>query len=170
MAKQTKKNTNSAQVWVAVAGARIALGFVFLWAFADKLLGLGMSTPEARAWVNGGSPTTGFLKGVEGPFASFFNGIAGQPWADWLFMLGLLGIGLALVLGIGVRLAAIAGTALLVMMWAASLPLENNPIVDDHLIYAFALWVFAGGLASQRLSIATWWQSLGFVKKNTWLW
>ncbi|TQK49926.1 hypothetical protein FBY35_0216 [Streptomyces sp. SLBN-118] len=29
---------------------------------------------------------------------------AGAAWADWLFMLGLLGIGLALVAGIGLRL------------------------------------------------------------------
>src|SRR5690625_3160916 len=46
---------------------RIFIGFYFLWAFADKLLGLGFSTPKEGAWINGGSPTTGFLGGsIEG--------------------------------------------------------------------------------------------------------
>ena len=43
------------------AGIRLALGWVFLWAFLDKLFGLGHATPAKRAWINGGSPTKGFL-------------------------------------------------------------------------------------------------------------
>lgn len=163
------KKDNTTGVWVWLAVARVLLGFVFLWAFVDKLFGLGVATPAARAWLNGGSPTTGFLKSVEGPFSNFFNGIAGQPWADWLFMAGLLGIGLALVLGVAVRVAAWSGVALLVMMWAASLPLENNPVIDDHLVYAAVLLAVAAAGANQRFSLAGWWRSLGFVKKNTWL-
>ena len=83
-------------------------------------------------------------------------------------MLGLLGIGLALVLGIGLRIAAVAGTALLVMMWLAELPLENNPIVDDHLVYAAILWVIA--LGARQMSLFDWWAKFAFVKKNKWLW
>ncbi|MBB4941692.1 archaellin [Streptosporangium album] len=37
-------------------------------------------------------------------------------------MLGLLGIGAALVLGAGIRVAAVTGTLLLVLMWAPSRP------------------------------------------------
>src|SRR6476620_930587 len=73
---------------VSIAALRIATGFVFLWAFLDKTFGLGYSTPDARAWINGGSPTNGFLSHVDyGPFKGFFNAIAGNPIADWLFML-----------------------------------------------------------------------------------
>ena len=58
------------------------------------------------AWINGASPTEGFLKfGADGPFQGFYNSIAGAALVDWLFMLGLLGIGLALTLGIATRLA-----------------------------------------------------------------
>ena len=71
------KKDSTAGVWVWLAVARVLLGLVFLWAFVDKLFGLGIATPAARAWLNGGSPTTGFLKSVEGPFSNFFNGIAG---------------------------------------------------------------------------------------------
>jgi len=54
----------------------------------------------------------------------------GHPpqWADWLFMIGLLGIGLALVLGFTMRIAASAGVAMLVLMWSAVLPPANNPL------------------------------------------
>lgn len=166
MAKPTYK-----KAWQALAAARIMVGFVFLWAFFDKLLGLGFATKPEEAWLTGASPTTGFLThGVNelSPFADFFAGLAGQAWVDWLFMLGLLGIGLALVLGIGLRIAAVAGTLLLVMMWAAEIPLENNPIIDDHLIYATMLFVFAAG--KREWSLTNWWLSNPTVKKTSWLW
>ncbi len=54
-------------------------------------------------------------------------------------MVGLLGIGLALVLGVGLRIAAVAGGLLLVLMWAAELPLTTNPFMDDHIVYAVVL-------------------------------
>ena len=53
--------------WMAVL--RLATGFIFLWAFLDKLFGLGYSTKSANAWIHGGSPTNGFLSHVAvGPF------------------------------------------------------------------------------------------------------
>src|SRR6478736_10087738 len=94
---------------IAIAALRISLGFVFLWAFLDKTFGFGYATPSAKSWINGGSPTKGFLSAVDvGPLQSFFHSIAGTWWADTLFMLGMLGIGLALIFGIGLRIAAVA--------------------------------------------------------------
>lgn len=162
------KSATYQHAWLALAVTRIALGFIFLWAFLDKTFGWGFATPAARAWVNGGSPTSGFLKGVEGPFASFFNGLSGNVLIDWLFMLGLLGIGVALILGVGLRIAAISGTAMLVMMWMAAMPMTNNPVLDDHIIYALVLWVIAFG--RRELSLADWWLSKPAVKKQPWLW
>ena len=58
----------------ALAVLRLAAGFVFLWAFLDKTFGLHYSTPSAKSWINGGSPTKGFLGSVEvGPFQSLFH-------------------------------------------------------------------------------------------------
>jgi thiosulfate dehydrogenase [quinone] large subunit len=109
-----------------LALARLATGFVFLWAFLDKAFGFGYATPSEQAWVNGGSPTEGFLSRVDvGPFADTFQSWAGAAWADWLFMLGLLGVGLALVLGVAVRLAAVSGAVMMLLMWAAEWPLEK---------------------------------------------
>src|SRR5688572_5744468 len=83
------------------------------------------STADANAWIDGGSPTAGFLgKAATGPFTGFYNSIAGSVVADALFMAALLGIGVALMLGIGMRIAAAAGALLTVLMWTAVLPPE----------------------------------------------
>lgn len=67
----------------ALAVGRIAVGFVFLWAFLDKLFGLQYSTVSAKAWIHGGSPTKGFLNSVDvGPLQSLMHTMAGTWYAD----------------------------------------------------------------------------------------
>lgn len=173
MVKKSTKSTSIKQAWLCLAVVRILLGFTFLWAFFDKLIGLNYATAPAKAWLAGGSPTTGFLSHVGTPFANMFSAMTNQPFVDILFMFGLLGLGLALILGIGIRVAAVAGSVMYFLMYLASgffAPKSNNPIIDDHIIHMVLLWTFAAGLSEQRLSIAKWWQSIPFVKKNPWLW
>lgn len=160
-----------------LAGLRLTTGAVFLWAFADKLIGLGYSTPAERAWLNGGSPTKGFLGSVEvGPFASTFRAIAGAWWADWLFMLGLAAIGTALVLGVAMRLAAASGTLLMALMWLAEwhparftsggAPTgSTNPLVDYHVVYAVVLIVLALAAAGDRFGLGRAWRRLPIVNR-----
>ena len=162
----------------AIAALRVGTGFIFLWAFLDKTFGLGYSTPSARAWIHGGSPTKGFLSSVSaGPFQSTFHSMAGQGWANWLFMLALLGIGTALILGVGLRLAAIAGTVLVAMMWFAVYPPARhaadgtatgsvNPFVDDHVMDALALIAVAAFGTASRLGLGAWWAKLPFVERH----
>ena len=108
--RATAETTAQKATRYILAGLRLALGWVFLWAFLDKLFGLGFATPAKNAWINGGSPTKGFLgNAVSGPFEGFYHSFAGAAWADWLFMIGLAGIGTALIAGIGMRIAATAG-------------------------------------------------------------
>jgi thiosulfate dehydrogenase [quinone] large subunit len=164
-----------------LAVLRISLGFVFLWAFFDKLFGWNYATPAERAWINGGSPTKGFLSGVEvGPFQDFFTSIAGQAWADWLFMLGLLGIGVALILGIGLRLAAGAATLMMLLMWFAEFPPaqttsageathSTNPIMDYHIVYALGAIVAALTYAGHTWGLGRQWAKLPFVQRSRWL-
>jgi thiosulfate dehydrogenase [quinone] large subunit len=154
----------------AAAAARISLGWVFLWAFVDKTFGLGHETAHADAWIRGGSPTRGFLAfGAAGPFTDFYHSIAGAAWADWLFMAGLLGIGLALMLGVAMRLAAAAGVLLLVLMWTVVLPPDNNPFMDDHLIYAMLLVILAATDAGTTLGLGNVWGRVPLVRRNDWL-
>jgi thiosulfate dehydrogenase [quinone] large subunit len=159
-----------------LAVLRIAFGFTFLWAFFDKLLALGFATGRAEdgtvdrfgdaAWINGGSPTEGFLKfGADGPFKEFYNSIAGAAWADWLFMIGLLGIGVALTLGVGMRIAAITGGLLYVLMWTVVLPPENNPIIDDHILGAITVVALALTNAGDTWGLGGWWSRTEVVKR-----
>jgi len=165
----------------ALAVLRIGTGFVFLWAFLDKTFGLGFATPSERAWVNGGSPTQGFLSHVEvGPFQSISNDMAGLWWVDTLFMVGMGAIGLALIAGIGLRVAAGAGALVMAMMWAAEFPPDRftaageasgstNPFMDYHLIYAIVLVVLALTYAGHTWGLGRIWARLPFVQKNRWM-
>ncbi len=120
------------------------MSFVFLWAFLDKTFGLGFATAKASAWIAGGSPTSGFLlHGTHGPFATFFQSLANSGIVDWLFMLGLLGIGLALLIPKYLKWGALAGIVMMLLMYLASFPPENNPVVDDHLIYILVFAILA---------------------------
>jgi thiosulfate dehydrogenase [quinone] large subunit len=162
----------------ALATLRIAFGITFLWAFLDKTFALGFHTGYDQegnldrfgdaAWINGGSPTDVFLAfGVnpDSPFADFFNGLAGYAVIDWLFMLGLLAIGTTLTLGIGMRFAAVAGAALYLMMYAAVMVPENNPVFDDHLIGAITVVVLALTLAGDTWGAGKAWAKTHLVRR-----
>ena len=160
------------------AATRISLGWIFLWAFLDKTFALGHDTGinaktgatdtfGPAAWIHGGSPTKGFLAfGTKGPLADFYGNLAGNPIVDWLFMLGLLGIGTALILGIGMRIAATAGAALLVMMFTAVLPPANNIFMDDHIIYALVLVMLALAGAGKTFGLGNRWEQIPAVRDH----
>jgi thiosulfate dehydrogenase [quinone] large subunit len=162
----------------ALALLRYAVGFVFLWAFIDKTFGLGYATPSAKAWINGGSPTKGFLSSVEvGPFQSLAHSAAGTWWANWLFMLGLLGIGVAAISGVLLRFAAAAAVVMMLMMWAAEWPLAQhlasggpsgsvNPLVDYHIVYALALVAIALAHNGSTWGLGGIWAKLPFVQRH----
>jgi thiosulfate dehydrogenase [quinone] large subunit len=105
---------------------------------------------------------------------------AGTGWADWLFMLALLGVGAALLFGIGMRVAATAGTALLAFMWIAEWPLaratsagdatsSSNPLIDYHVVFIGVVIVLAAFAAGNTWGIGRRWTSLDVVRRNPWL-
>jgi thiosulfate dehydrogenase [quinone] large subunit len=148
----------------SLAFLRITLGLIFLWAFFDKLFGLGFSTTPDKSWLAGVSPTSGFLSfAAKGPLAPVFNAMAGCIFVDWLFMLGLLLIGVSLVLGICRKISGYSGAVMMLLMWLAVLPPEHHPFLDEHIIYLLVLI----GLANIRtkFSLSKWWSSTRIVKK-----
>ena len=173
----TTKQSRSDKSPYAWAALRISLGAVFLWAFADKLLGLGFATCRDagtnavttfcdKAWIGGGSPTSGFLEhATKGPFADFYQSLAGNGLVDVLFMAGLLLIGLALVSGAGVKIATAGGVVLMAMMWSAVLPPENNPVLDDHVVYALVLIGLNLSNGTQQWGLRGWWIKQSLVKR-----
>jgi len=149
---------------------RISMGFIFLWAFLDKVFGLGYATVAGKSWLDGVSPTVGFLKfGTTGPFKSIFMSMAGNPIVDWLFMLGLLGVGTALVLGIGKKLSTMSGSLLLLLMLLAAFPPKNNPFVDEHIIYIFVLQLLLQLHSGEVFGLGKWWNDTSIVKKFSFL-
>jgi thiosulfate dehydrogenase [quinone] large subunit len=123
---------------------RYVMGFIFLWAFLDKTFGLGFATTTEKAWIHGGSPTFGFLSfAVKGPFAEFFHSLAGIAVVDWLFMLGLLFTGLTLIFNKFLKLGCLTGCLMLALMYLALLFPENNPVIDDHIVYILVLALIA---------------------------
>lgn len=112
----------------------------------------------------GGEPTTPFV----GFFKLFIN-----PFGDFLFMFGLFGIGIAMILGAGVRIAAVSGTLLMIFMYMAEWPFfvqgNTNPFVDSHWHEALLLLIAAVTLAGDTWGLGKWWGGLDVVKKNKWL-
>ncbi len=171
---RTQTADQSVYLWAA---ARIMLGFIFLWAFVDKLFGLGFATcrnPETnvvtvmcnKAWINGGSPTSGFLEfATKGPLAEFYRGLAGNSFIDLLFMAGLLLIGFALILGIGIRIATVSGVVLMLMMWSSALFPENNPLIDEHIMYIIVLLGILASNSNQKWGLRNWWVKQSIVKR-----
>jgi thiosulfate dehydrogenase (quinone) large subunit len=95
-------------------------------------------------------------------------------------MLGLLGIGLALTAGVALRIAAVAGTAMMALMWTAEWPpakhlsdgapsMSSNPFADYHLVYALVLVALAVVAAGDTLGLGRLWARLPFVRTNGWL-
>lgn len=95
-------------------------------------------------------------------------------------MLGLLGIGLALLFGVGMRLAAGTGTILLAFMWISEWPLaqhtatgaatpSTNPLIDYHLVYVAVIIVLALFAAGETWGFGKLWAKLDTVRRHAWL-
>ena len=167
-----------ARIWGVL---RLAMGWVFLWAFLDKLLALGFATgrnPETgvvdrfgdAAWINGGSPTDGFLQfglHTKAPFTDFYDGLVGSTFIEWAYMLSMAAIGIALILGVATRLAAGAGIVWMVLFYtAAAIWPENNPFLDDHIVYAIVLAGIATVGAGRYFGLGRRWERLPFVQRH----
>ncbi len=149
---------------------RITMGWMLLWAFLDKTFGLGFATAREKSWILGVSPTAGFLTNVvHGPFTSFYHILVGNVFVDWLFMIGLLLIGLSLILGIFNKLATYSGCLLFLLMFLAGIPPSNNPIIDDHIIYILVLLLLNLFNAGDYIGLGKRWKKFYLVRKFSFL-
>lgn len=158
-----EKLTKEQYVWT---GARVTLGWTVFWAFLDKLFGLGYATAKAKSWLNGGSPTAGYLQfATSGPLAGFWNGLSGNSVVDALFMLALLAIGAAVLLGVGQKISGISGAALMLMLWSTNLPPANNPLIDEHIVFAVIFIGFIFVRPGKWWGLGKWWANTPLVKR-----
>jgi len=84
-------------------------------------------------------------------------------------MIGLLGIAAALLLGIGVRVAAVTGAVMVILMWSASLPPQDDVFMDNHIIYTLVLLGLALVGAGNTLGLGRWWTQTTLVRRFPWL-
>lgn len=116
----------------ALLALRLALGWQFLASGFDKLT----SDWSAEMYLNASA----------GPFAEWFQSLAGNGFVDGLNAWGQLLIGIALILGLMVRPASIAGALMMAMYYLAGF-VENTShgLIEDHVIYALVFVLFASG-------------------------
>jgi thiosulfate dehydrogenase (quinone) large subunit len=157
--------TNDQKIWISL---RLSMGWLWFWAFIDKLFGLEFATKPENAWLLGGSPTLGFLKfGTEGKIlGSIFQSIAGNPVVDTFFMIGLLTVGISLLLGIFVRIGSYIGALMALSMFAALIVPANNPLIDEHIIYVLVFYALAHSHAGEWFGIGKWWKKQKIVKNH----
>ena len=137
---------------------RISLGFLFLYAGFTKVID--------PAWS-----AAGYLKGAT-TFSGFYQWLASPeilPFTNFLNEWGLTLIGIALILGVFVRLSAVLGAGMMILYYfpVLNFPLvgEHGYLVDEHIIYAFALLLLGSLKAGRVMGLENWCSNLPICSK-----
>lgn len=137
---------------------RISLGWLLFYAGITKLLDPSWT---AEGYLKGAKTLTGLYQ--------FFASPAVLPFTNFLNAWGLTLIGLSLLVGIGVRLSAILGAAIMLLYYLPILqfpyPNAHSFIVDEHIVYAAALLFLAATRAGRVWGLETWCASLPLCAK-----
>ena len=145
---------------------RLVMGSIFFWAGIDKIFGLGFATLPEKSWIAGVSPTSGFLtNATEGPLATIFQSLSHNPILDFLFVGGLVLVGSALILGIGLTIAGYTGSLMMGLIYLSIYPPENNPLIDEHVVYIISLMILVKVKAGRTWGFGAWWDKQSIVKK-----
>lgn len=113
----------------------------------------------------------GYLQGAK-TFAGFYQWLLNPgvlPVVNFVNEWGLTLLGLSLILGIGVRLSSILGVILMLLYYFPILsfpyPNTHSYIVDEHIIYAAALFFFASMRAGRAWGLENWCANLPMCSK-----
>lgn len=140
---------------------RLLLGWHFLYAGLTKVLNPGWS---AEGFLLHAIPEGNPIPGVWTTLAN-----------DWLWLIdplngwGLTLVGLGLFLGAAVRWCAFWASLMMLFYWAASLPLANTILIDDHIIYIVALFGLGALGAGRYYGVDEYVEEWSIVQNNRWL-
>lgn len=126
---------------------RVGLGALFFWAGWVKIIDPQWS---AAGYIAGSKTLTGFYSWLLQP------GIL--PIINFLNEWGLMLIGLALILGIFVRLASFFGIVIMILYYIP-IYLPANGFIDMHIIYSLVFLVFMAFGAGKILTLNDWIQT-----------
>ena len=142
---------------IILAVLRVALGWVFLYAGITKLMN--------PAWSAAGYLTHAqAFTGLYGWFASSAN----IGWVNAVNEWGLTLLGVSLILGIGVRLSSVLGIGLMALYYLPlgfPHPSATAYIVDEHVIYASVLLLFAVLRAGRAHGLDAWCADLTICRR-----
>lgn len=143
---------------------RIVMGWMFLYAGITKVIDPNFSA-------------AGYISGAKN-FVWFFNFLLQPnilPVVNFVNEWGLTLLGVALILGVAVRLSSILGAVLMIMYYLAmstlNFPYPNTHafIVDEHIIYAAGLLALAGIEAGKIWGLTNWCANLPLCSKYPFL-
>ena len=125
---------------VAYLALRFGIGVMFL------LSGWGKIT---SGWT-----ASSYLLSANGPFADWFHSLAGNGVVDAANAWGMFFLGIALVLGLCVRPAAILGAVLMVLYYLAHFVANTaNGVIDEHVVLIMVFALFAAGGAGHAFGL-----------------
>lgn len=141
---------------LGVAMLRIGVGIIFLWAGLDKLIGSGPKGFSAAGFLSHatsgtlgwpfvtGTPAEGTIFNPTHDFwVSLSQNAGAMQVVNFLVVFGEIGIGLALILGLFTRFAAIMGTLMMLLFFVAAWEFSDG-VVNQHLTYALVCATLAG--------------------------
>ena len=137
---------------------RLAMGWLFFYAGITKVLNPNWS---AAGYLHGAKTFSNLYHWLASPsvlpFTNFFN--------EW----GLTLIGIALILGIFVRLGSILGAVMMILYYFPILMFPkigtNAYLVDDHIIYGAALLVLGAFHAGRFMGLENWCANLPICRE-----
>lgn len=167
---------NYSETWVgySLLGLRLVMAWVFLQAGLEKLSEGGWGDP--LAWSS-----TGFLENAvapANPLHGLFTWFANYgSIVDPLVIFGQILIGLALLLGILVRFAALMGGLQMFFFWTAAwqgglmegFPVEHGYFVDYTLVYMLLLFGLGAWGAGRVLGLDARLEETDLVRNNPWM-
>ncbi|MEK7630176.1 MAG: DoxX family protein [Patescibacteria group bacterium] len=136
---------------------RISLGWLFFYAGLVKILNSDWSA-------------AGYLTHAK-TFAGFYGWLASPailPLINFVNEWGLALLGVSLILGLFVRLSSVLGAVLMLLYYlpANALPfVTNGYLVDEHIIFIFALLFFAATHAGRVWGLENWCANLPICAK-----
>jgi thiosulfate dehydrogenase (quinone) large subunit len=159
---------------------RIGLGLLYLWAFISQGFGVMYTNTDSaegtapgaveygwhfdvdtdQGWITSGfehSPTAPYVDSTHGPTAWIVQELpTGVDDFGWIFAIG--GLGIALTLGIFMKIAGWGGFLLNLLIWFAAFPPSNNPVIDgEHMAFAFAILLLMFLHAGNHWGLGKWW-------------
>ncbi len=146
-----------------IFGMRLAMAWIFLYAASHQVF-----VPDWSA--------AGFLNSTHTFHWLFamFTGPILAPVVSFLVEYGHLLIGLSLLVGLGVRVSASFGIALMALYWMAHMNFPyisstNYLLVDEHVVFALVLGLLIATSAGHVWGLDGWATRLDQVRHHKWL-